>query len=234
MSMQVFIQAGEQRISVSSLEPYLVRPHPVLMDPSEMTDEERATCHWMNFGMGKGVTCPVSDISVYMILDKRHSGLHGTLIQGLGNVDTSPACYERDSILGFGAFVRWVYFQPQQKRPGILGIDWSLGHGPTMGVADSMKRVYAVARSCAAHGVPPETELALVNYRVCEDPLHHAWRERTGLVTVRDWCEKGGALFGRGSCHCPQCGSTTLNETTNFCYRCGCEPRLLWNEENSK
>src|SRR5262249_7302018 len=141
-------------------------------------------------------------------------GLHGELIQGFPDVDPLPDCYSESHNLGFGSFVRWVYFANPSGLPEVLGVDWRLDARRTAGMSLTMRRVSKLATTLAAHGIPGSTELALLNPRMCEDPCVHAVRSSLELVTIADWCEKGNRILGPQSCHCPRCGQMTLGQKT--------------------
>ncbi|HWP61718.1 MAG TPA: hypothetical protein VN495_03875 [Candidatus Paceibacterota bacterium] len=196
-----------------------------------MTKREAARCEWIHFGVGKGVSNPCTGVSIYGTPGESMMGMHGEMIQGLPGIDTSPRCYEDDHALGFGEFVRWVYFANPLADTGILGIDWSLSARKTAGVAHSMARVAAVARTCMESGIPAESRLALLNWRMLEPAYLSKFRRGAGLNTVLDWAARGPDLFGSGSDRCPRCGLKTLTQASRFCNRCGCRPEYFWKEK---
>ncbi len=198
-----------------------------VMDASLMRPDEAATCRWVGCAFRKGVTHPRRGISVIAAGDDDLSGLHGTLIQPYGGVDETPRCYDRDAPVGFGGFVRWVRFDRPDGR-AILGIDWSPGDLPTIGVGTSALEVALVARAifrCIARG---DAELALLTPRMTEEEIMREWRSSEGLVTVQNWSDAVGR-FSPGTDFCPACGQRTFSDPTyRFCHQCGADPHHVW------
>jgi hypothetical protein len=230
--MTAFIHQKGLREEVSSLTPYLRESllHNCLVEPSLMTEDDRHACRWLGYGLGKGVSNPKSQVSVYGIPETMTRGLHGELIQNFPGVDPLPHCYEDNHALGFDGFVRWVYFAHPERDEGILGIDWSLAARKTAGVANSMLKVCALAQICKAHGVPKESELVLLNWRMLEPKYAQKLRHTIGLQSLEDWATHGREVFKQGSVCCPRCGQATLKGNRRFCYRCGCKPELITKE----
>ncbi|MDP3985362.1 MAG: hypothetical protein Q8P82_01240 [bacterium] len=227
----VQIAESDGNVIVPSLRPYLRASleKGQRMDLSVMRPEDREHCAWIGFGIGKGVTDPQRNVSVFAVPENLESGLHGELIQEFPGVDPVPLCYERFAHKnGFGRFVRWVYFADPAGGPGYIGVDWSLVERATAGVAVSMKSAGNVFAALAAHGLPKDTKTALLNWRMCEHPSWREIRVSLGLETVADWELRAPALFGPKSRYCPRCGAKTLAEPAEFCSQCGCKPALFW------
>jgi len=204
-----------------------------VMDASLMRPDEAATCRWVRCEFRKGVTHPCRGITAIAKGDDSLSGLHGTLIQPFGNVDPTPRCYDRDAPVGFGGFVRWVLFTGtlvplDGRRRAILGIDWSPGDLPTIGVGTSALEVALVAKAIDRSIVDGDDELALLTPRMTEEEIMRAWREDEGLVTVQHWSDAVGR-FSPGTDFCPACGQRTFSDPTyRFCHQCGADPHHVW------
>lgn len=227
----ITIVTHDVRTEVPSLAPYLHRSLALgmTMDAHVMRAEDAATCRWIGYGIGKGVTHPQTETTVFGVPRELRSGLHAELVAGFSDVDPFPLCYDdRAHVFGFGGFVRWVYFADPSGGPGVFGLDWSIAARPTSGVAHAMIAVAAIARIAAEHGIPPDAELALLNWRMCEELVITALRERMALRTVADWNTRAPAYFRRGSGYCPRCGLRTLAHRERFCSRCGCDPARFW------
>ncbi len=204
-SPRIFFKDTESTCQlITVLSPYLSMPYELnqLMQRREKTELD-TTCRWIGFGIGKGVTHPMMDISVFGIKriigpnddDKIMKGLHGKMMQGFKDIPVDPVhrCYKDDHELGFGGFIRWVSFFHPEKN-GFLGIDYDRTERPTSGVACSMQEVYEVVRILARHGFPKDYEVVMLNGRMHEDPESTAWRKEHELVTLRDWIEKFPSL----------------------------------------
>ncbi len=229
---RIFVYKNGKRYLVNSLEPYLRKSIKLgmFMDSSRITKADVKECRWIGFGLGKGATSPDKNISVYAVPNQLKRGLHYELVRGLDRVDKFPLCYDEiKHINGFGGFVRWVFFANPNGGPGVLGIDFSLAARRTSGIANSMIRAIEVIKTAAKHGIPVTAEVALLNWRMCEDSAVKNFRYGFGLVTVKDWIERGGKLFTRRSGLCPRCGLETLKDNQRFCFKCGCQPELFWN-----
>ncbi len=229
--VRMYIQVQQRRISVPSLFPYLLYSlyRSVLMEKDRIPEAYRETCRWAGCGIGKGVTHPEHHISVFGVPDTAQSGLHGQLIQGFPDVDDPPLCYDEHSHKnGFGGFIRWIYLASPTEPPGFLGIDFSIIARPTSGIANSVSVVTQIVTTAAAHGVPLDSEVALLNWHMCEDEGIRDMRYAAGLISVQDWIDRGKKLFSEESAFCPRCGLKTLDEPCNFCHRCGAKPALFW------
>ncbi len=181
--MPVFIQRDGQKQGVASLAPFLndSLQKGCRMDKAQMAAADQQICRWLGFGIGKGVTDPERNISVFGLPEIMTAGLHGLLIQGFPGVGTSPECYEQNDVLGFGGFVRWVYFANPGGGNGILGIDFSLCAWSGAGVANTMFSVSRLAKTCLEHGISPQDQLVLLNCRMIEEPCVFSWRQSLGL-----------------------------------------------------
>lgn len=229
---RIFIHENGKRQSISSLATYLARSldREQLMDAARMTDEARAQCRWIGYGIGKGVTHPEHELSVFAVPEDLICGLHGELVQGFTHipVDSTPACYELDAPLGFNGFVRWVYFTDPKRQHDIFGVDWSLNLPRSGGVATSMTMIERIARIVIAHGIPRHTELVLLTADMCEPPVLEQWRRQRGLKTLEDWVALSKKLFAPRGGYCPRCGLDTFTfGRPMFCTRCGCRPEII-------
>lgn len=227
----IAVQTTEGRIAVPSLAPYLRRSLDLgmVMDPARMERGDVATCRWIGHGIGKGVTSTRQDLTIFGIPSELKSGFHAELIRDFERVDPFPLCYDMlGHIYGFGTFIRWVHFADPAGGPGVLGVDWSLSARKTAGVANGMTTAARIFSTAMRHGIPAHAEGALLNWRMCEDPVITAWREDTGLRTIADWCTHGPLLFAPWQERCPRCGLRTITATTQFCTQCGCKPDLWW------
>lgn len=231
MTMSIFIVNDGVRSTAPSLTPYLTNSlkTDATMDATRMSPTDVARCRWIGFGIGKGVTHPHRDISIFAIPTELTRGLHGELIQGFPDVDPVPLCYDGlNHVHGFGGFIRWVHFANPKGGPGIFGIDWSIVERPTAGIATSWRSVAQLVVIVTRHGIPRDTEVVLLNWRMCEEPEIEHLRQSLGLGTIDDWMSRGHGLFGPASDHCPRCGIRTLQNFPRYCFRCGCEPRRFW------
>ncbi len=218
----IHVRFAEGWQCVPSLGPFLSHAFAAgqHMDAERMRPEEAATCRWIGYGVGKGVTDAVRGVTAFAVPKRLVSALHGELIQPFGGVDVSPTCYEHTSPLGFGGFIRWVVFAGPRGEL-VLGVDWSLVEAPHVGVATRAERVAAVARTLMKHGVTSDTELALLNCRMCEDEERHARRLHEHLVTVADWSRAANRFAPRGVL-CPRCAHPTFTDVLfRFCHSCG-------------
>ena len=204
-----------------------------VMDASLMRPDEVGACRWIGCAFRKGVTHPRRGISVLATGDDALSGLHGTLIQPFGNVDPTPRCYDRDAPVGFGGFVRWVLFTGTSvplgdRRRAILGIDWSPGDLPTIGVGTSALEVALVAKAIDRSIANGDDELALLTPRMTEEEIMREWRTTEKLVTVQHWSDAVDR-FSPGTEFCPACGQRTFSDPTyRFCHQCGADPHHVW------
>ncbi|MCX6714307.1 MAG: hypothetical protein NTX72_00650 [Candidatus Uhrbacteria bacterium] len=226
MSTRIYVHPGTKRVPVKSLTPHLRTPFEknFLMDASVMTPEDALTCPWVGYGTGKGVTHLFKDISVFMIPNKMKSGLHGEMVQGFKGVDPIDLCYLDSHKLGFGGFVRWMYFSdPQDSKTehGVFGLDWSLVHTLTSGIATSMLIAQIIIERAHRHGIPGNARVALMNPVMCEPVYLTEWKQENNLLTVNDWVKKGMQFFAEEGTHCPKCGLFTFEKPRRFCYRCG-------------
>lgn len=204
------------------------------MDPALMQPEAARACRWLHYGIGKGITSPNMNVSVFGVPEQSYSGLHGELVKGFPNTDPTPLCYDELHINGFGDFVRWVFFADLAGKQNFCGIDFSLVLRSTSGVATSFFTVWQVVSTLIEHGLPPETEVVLLNSRMCEYEYMQAVREAAGLITAADWTAVGAELFSQQSAFCPRCGQKTLeDETARFCSQCGCAVGTL-NQNKAK
>lgn len=195
-----------------------------LMDAALMDANDAKTCPWIGYGMGKGVTHLFKDISVFMIPNEMKSGLHGEMVQGFKGVDPIDLCYLDTHKLGFGGFVRWMYFadpQDHETHAGVFGLDWSLIHKLSSGIATSMLVAQIIIERAYAHGIPGNARVALMNPLMCEPAYLTEWKQSAGLLTVHDWATKAAQLFSACGTHCPKCGLPTFQKPRRFCYRCG-------------
>ncbi|MDO8425540.1 MAG: hypothetical protein Q7T01_03430 [bacterium] len=225
-----FVQTYGHRTSVPSLATFLRRSltQGARMNATIMQAHDVAECRWLGYGIGKGVTDPNAGITVFSPgSGPETQGLHGELIQGFPFVDPTPLCYEDTHVFGFGTFLRWVYFADPQGGPGVLGVDFSLTERQTAGVATSMLAVARCAAALAGSGIPPDAELVLLNWRMCEPVRLTALRHTEQLITLRDWA-RAVPHFASGGTHCPRCGLHTLHAWVPFCNQCGCRPALVW------
>ena len=227
---RIYVHTSEKRSSVPSLFPYLFYPicRNVLIEKDLIPEALRESCRWIGCGIGKGVTHSEHRISVFGVPDRVQAGLHGELIQGFPDVDPPPLCYDHyNHVNGFGGFIRWVYFASYSLQE-FLGVDFSIISRPHSGVANSVSMVTPLVTVLASHGVPCDSEVVLLNWRMYEENEIKDMRYAAGLVTVQDWVERGDACFSRGSSFCPRCGLETLTRDTYFCNRCGAKPALFW------
>ncbi len=215
----------EVRREVASVSPHLsgsLAKADSRMERSLMRPEDVPSCAWVGYGIGKGVTSPEKDITIFGVPEHIYSGLHGVMVGGLSDVDPPPLCYEENHDKGFGSYIRWVFFADPDLKENYLGVDFSLSLRETSGVATSFKRVAEVVRALSKHGVPDITRVALLNWRMCEPEHLASVRKTLGLHTVAHWNSKAIDLFSKGSGFCPKCGLETFNDRRHlFCYRCG-------------
>lgn len=220
----VYIQTQKEKIRVVSLAPYLSYSFRAgnIMDALLMRKKDIPHCRWVGFGIGKGVTNPEENLSIFAAFQESRHGLHADLLRDRDDVDLFPLCY--DQYLhkrGFGGFIRWVYFFDPQGGPGVFGVDWSIVARPTSGVACSMVTILKITKTVIYHGIPPNAEVALLNTYMCEEPTARAMLEDAGLITLYDWVTKGDSLFWLLGCYCPRCGLKTQENGAAFCFRCG-------------
>lgn len=194
-----------------------------------MRKSERDLCKWVNYRIGKGVTHPDAQISVMAVPQELQSGLHAELIQELEiPVDTPPLCYDDfNHCYGFGGFVRWAYFADPKGSQDRLGIDWNIVGRETSGVANSLYVAYRIVKTLSDQGLNPKLEIVLLSCRMTEYPFMEKLRSDLGLSTLSDWIKNCPQIFREDSQICPRCGLKTLQEKVNFCYRCGCNPKLI-------
>ncbi len=229
----LYVWGNEQRKPVSSFAPFFTKSleKRVFMDPSRMEPEDKKHCRWIGFGIGKGITDPDKDVTVFGIPTAVTAGLHGMMLDGFENTDAPPLCYEEfGHKLGFGGFTRWVYFANPASCHDVIGIDWSISARNTSGIANSMVRVTKLLKTLWLHGIPQHAEVALVNWKMCEEKVIRDMLMQTGLRYIIDWVRSGDVIFGPCSPFCPRCGLSTLRPESKFCNRCGCDPRLFWEE----
>jgi len=222
--MPVFLQKGCTRIRVSALTSDFLSESLVYgctMDPALMLPLEVPECRWLGYGIGKGVTCPEMDVTVFGVPQTMRSGLHGTLIQGFPDVDPYDLCYEDQHVKGFGGFIRWIYFSNPSKGPGVLGIEFSLHPSirVTSGIATSFKRAQHVVSVCCRHGIPAKAEVALLNWRNCQRPHLVAFGKQQRLVTVSDWAQSADRF---STTLCWRCGKPS-SSNFHYCPYCGAE-----------
>ena len=229
MKSRVYFYANGRRRRIGSLRSYIKKAgHSGFTMEREYMDAENAVaCPWLGYGIGKGITSPTRNISVFATPHSMQSGLHSELIRGFRNLDPFPLCYESRHKLGFADFVRWVYLCPKTQGGGIVGIDWSLVERPTAGVATSMKRVGYIAKTLVRHGISHNTTVALLNSHMCEEAAIRLWRESLGLRILNDWVQKSEKLFGENGLCCPRCGQQTRSKGNTYCTRCGGKFNLL-------
>ena len=225
--MGAFLFSYGTRVEISALHPHFARSMEVghCMDASRMLPEDQAQCPWIGWGMSKGVSHPERDLSILAHADTLPRGLHAELVAEFADeVDPYPLCYdEHHHQKGFGGFVRWIAFtNPQNPQgPGVLGIDWSLACRPTSGVATSIKRASEITQTLLRHGVHPQSEIALLNWRMCEDVDVRKWLHDKGWVTLEAWVRRIPHALAPTGNHCPRCGMETFQQKHRFCYRCG-------------
>lgn len=225
MTPRIYVHPGTDRVPVKSLKPSLRIPFEknFLMDAALMDVEDARTCPWIGYGMGKGVTHLYDDISVFAIPNEMKRGLHAEIVQGYA-VDPIDLCYLDTHKLGFGGFVRWMYFSDPmnlETRTGVFGLDWSLVHKLSAGIATSMLIASVIITRAHAHGIPANARVALMNPSMCEPEFITNWKQSIGLLTVSDWVEKSSALFAQNGMHCPKCGQKTFEAPRRFCSKCG-------------
>lgn len=228
---KIYVRIGEGTISVPTLLPYLSQSLDIgfVMDPDLMEEEDAVNCRWLGFGIGKGVTNPTENISSFAIPNKLYHGLHADLLKDFPGVDPHPLCYEEYThIKGFGGFTRWVYFADPENRAPVFGIDWSILARPTSGVANSMVKMREVVRAAANHGIPQNAEVAFLNWHMCEPPCMTKVKKELEIWKVMDWLQNADTLFSFESPFCPRCGLKTITKKTNYCVRCGGNPKLFW------
>jgi hypothetical protein len=222
-----YVVTGSNRIAVPSIRGYLresLLDRESFMDATVMKPEEVAICKWVGFGIGKGVTSTSQDLTIFGIPGRLGSGWHAELVKGLPGVDPSPLCYMPEHKLGFGDFVRWVYFADPHNQGDYFGVDFGLTERSTAGVGESVIRVASVARHALAHGVPGNTHLVLLGPRMIEEEVVTSFRQRLSLHTVNDWADRGASYFSNESGpYCWKCGLDTRKPQFRFCYRCGAE-----------
>jgi hypothetical protein len=221
-----YIVRGTERTAIQSLGDVLrdsLLTGDSVMDPAIMTEKDKPFCKWIGFGLGKGLTSSSRNVSIYGVPESVNgSGWHAELVKGIDGVDPSPLCYRSDHILGFGDFVRWVYFANPAGTGDFLGIDFGLPERPTAGVAETMFRVNQTVQVCARHGMPLATQVVLLHPRMFESPSLTELRLSLKLSAVGDWLSRGDGLFDlRNGTRCPACGLDTRGDHFNFCYRCG-------------
>ena len=194
-----------------------------------MTDKT-LPCPWLGYGIAKGVTDPVKNISVLGLPTKGGvaHGLHRELLEGFPGIDPYPLCYENvDHENGFGGFIRWVYFTDPKGKHDVLGIDYSVIMRPTSGVANSMLVVREVVGSLIDHGISPSVEVALLDTTMTEFAGVTAIRRNAGLNRAVDWVILCDRLFGEEGTCCPRCGQALKSKEDAFCIHCGCKPALV-------
>ena len=86
-----------------------------------------------------------------------------------------------------------------------------------------------VVNTLLEHGLPTQTEVVLLNWRMCEDRAGEALRKITGLTTAKDWQEKANKHFSSRGQYCPRCGlkTLTIQPCPLYCYECGCKLTLV-------
>lgn len=221
---EIFFHDGTERRRVDSLEPFLTNSlrEGIFMDLNVMKEKDAKTCRWLGFGIGKGITDPDKNISVFGVPNRIHRGLHYELVKGFPDIDPFPLCYDEvNHVKGFGSFVRWVYFVDPEREHDFLGIDFSIVCRPTSGVANSVAKVSEVVKVVFQHGISPRSEVVLLNHKMCEHPGITEMRRQAGLIMVNDWINMADKLFLSKSPFCSKCGLKTLDNNEKFCYRCG-------------
>lgn len=227
---EIFRWAGGRRLRIPDLSdlPGDAAISRMRIDPSMMRVEDVAACRWLGFRALKGVTDPARDVTIVSEPHEGRRGLHADLVAGLDSVDAYPLCYDlKGHRHGFGGFVRWIYLSDPSGRQDVLGLDFSLDSRPTSGVAVTVRSAARTTAALIRHGLPPETAIALLDPRICEEPGVTAMRETSGLHVAADWLERAPALFREGSPSCPRCGQRTLDGQPRFCHACGCNPELV-------
>lgn len=103
MPERIYVQTGEKRKLVSSLQPYLRESFEkkLLVDEALLEPNPTSPCSWIGYGMGKGVTHIDKPISLLLIPEKLKRGLHGKLVQGFPEVDDEEHCYNANPQKGF-------------------------------------------------------------------------------------------------------------------------------------
>lgn len=221
---EIFIYDGIERRKVFSLEPFLINSlqDGIFMDLDVMKEEDIRTCLWLGFGIGKGITDPIKNLSVFGEANRIYRGLHYELVKEFPDIDPFPLCYDEEKhVKGFGRFVRWVYFADPKREQDFLGIDFSLVCRPTSGVANSVTKVADVVKVIFEHGVSLKSEVVLLNRKMCEHSGITEMRRQAGLITVNDWINLADKLFLSKSPFCSKCGLKTFDKPVSFCYRCG-------------
>ncbi len=230
MSPTIYIADGAGRRQVDSLKPYLqwkVTRGP-RMQTGLMRRDEAKTCEWLGHGFRKGVTHPEKNITVFLASDTAEPGVHAKLIADFSGVDPHPRCYwPVRHKLGFGGFIRWVYFSDPRGKRDFTGADWSLVARSTAGILTSFLSVEKFARALVQSGIDEKIELVLLNCRMRENSIIRGTRAKLGLQTLSDWFDRAPKLFRRGSGICPRCGQNILLREI-FCHSCGCRPRLIY------
>lgn len=222
----VSIMTATEHRRVPSLTPHLRRSLDLgmTMNQTAMRPEDVATCAWVGFGIGKGVTHPVLGLTRYAVPNELRRGIHAELLADRIDVDPYPRCYDLDGHdKGFGAWVRWVYFADPDGGPGVFGIDFSLACRATSGVATTMLTVATIVRAAVADGILADAEVALLNPQMCEEPALCMLRHGLGLVIAGDWIAHASSRFGLHGAHCPRCGLATRTHDVRYCNRCGCK-----------
>ncbi len=212
-----------KRIPAPSLDVLMSLLPRAVMDPKLMRPRDLKLCRWLGYGIIKGLTSTKLNVSIFGLPETHSAGLHGEMIRGIGGTDPSPLCYDRKHKKGFGSFVRWVFFKSPGNEDRFLGIDFSLGLRKTSGVATTWKHVYEIIKTLAVHGLLSDTEIVLLNWRMCEPRCLTGLRRRSELVTAQDWMHKGKKYFGPDGIFCPTCGQKTFTDKQHtYCYLCGC------------
>ena len=227
-SPSIFVLKDDGRKNrVRSLQDFAwVSPASDAMKSELMRPKERRNCRWIGFGVTKGVTSAPSNMTLISI--SRHgSGVHGRLINGLRDTDPSPRCYDLDHDKGFGDFIRWVHFSDPTSKNHVLGIDFCLSCRRTAGVATTVLTILDTVGTLLCHGLPGQTEIVLLNARMCEEPGIEAMRRDAKLLSAGNWDAFGSNLFGASGSRCPRCGLPTITGGVKFCCRCGANPDIV-------
>lgn len=246
--MRTFLFEGAARRPIESLAPFLrlSLAHGVCINPELMRADDVARCRWVGWGLTKGVTHPLEGTTVLAKMGELVCGMHAQMLQGLPNIDPPEGCYDKDKrVQGFGGFIRWVYFAPKEtEQQGIVGIDWSQEEPKDAGVARHVDEVVCLARHLANAGIDENSELVLLNCRMCEYPELTAWRHQHRLVSMSDWAQREVQMVWKNDSpdypstpvapppprppvrprwkFCPNCGGK-LGTDFKFCPGCGHE-----------
>jgi hypothetical protein len=179
-------------------------------------------CYWVGWHALKGATCHVTQSTVIGLPQSLPTLHHDSMLQGFAGVDKEGDCYLSTSLLGFGTFIKWMYFVHPEKNRELLGIDFNLSEREVSGVATSVTRVAQLAKILISQGLKAETPLTLLDRTMWEPELIADWRVSEGLFSAADFVNWRKDKCSPNGAGCPKCGQKSFTQKIyRFCVHCG-------------